>query len=73
METHEAALEDNDQDNKSKQNNTMTDPKKFIIELTGSQANAIESILPKGHCLQVEREVKPKRVNNKKKVGATKK
>jgi hypothetical protein len=73
MEAEERPHEDNDREEKSKQNNTAAEHKKFVVELTGSQACALESLLPKGHCLQVDREAKAKRANNKKKLGAAKK
>ena len=55
MDIEEGAHEDNEQDNNSKFDGTNGDVKKFNIELTISQANALDKILPKGYSLQIER------------------
>lgn len=55
MDIHEPGQEDNEQDINSKNYASSGDVKKFNIELTVSQANALDKILPKGYSLQVER------------------
>jgi hypothetical protein len=66
-------MEDNDHDNNSIYNNPINEIKKFNIELTVSQANALVGLLPKNYCLQIEREIKNKRISNKKKSNLQKK
>lgn len=53
MDIEDPARDDNQQDNSGKYNNTMGDVRKFNIELTVSQANAVDKILPKGYSLQL--------------------
>lgn len=53
MDIEGQAQEDNSQDNNSKFNSTYGNIKKFNIELTGSQANAIDKILPRGYSMQI--------------------
>lgn len=73
MDIEEGAHEDNEQDNNSKFYATNGEVKKFNIELTISQANALDRILPKTYSLQIEREAKNKRTNQKKKSNSIKK
>ena len=65
--------EPNDEPSPAEQNNDSSkSKKKFNIELTVSQANAIMKILPISYTLQVDRESKNKRQNNKKKSNVKK-
>ena len=73
MDIQEQAQDDNQQELNSKNYVSSGDVKKFNIELTVSQANALDKILPRGYSLQVEREIKNKRNNLKKNTNASKK
>ncbi len=53
MDIEEPAQEDNEQDNNSKYYGTSGDVRKYNIQLTVSQANALTMILPKGYSLQI--------------------
>lgn len=53
MDMSGQAQDDNSPDNNSKINYTVDNIKKFNIELTGSQANAIDKILPRGYSMQI--------------------
>lgn len=53
MDIEEPAHEDNEQDNTSKFHLSNQANKKFNIELSVSQANALEKILPRGYSFQV--------------------
>lgn len=73
MDIQEPAQDENQHDNNSKYNASSGEGKKFNIELTVSQANAIDRILPRGYSMQVEREMKNKRTSTKKKTNTSKK
>ena len=73
MDTKERVEEGDDNDNNSKMHNTVGESKKFNIELTVSQANAITRLLPKSYSFVIEREIKFKRSANKKKQPNSKK
>lgn len=73
METQERVEEGEENDNNSKVNHTVGEPKKFNIELTVSQANAMTKLLPHSYSFVVEREIKFKRTANKKKQHVSKK
>ena len=51
---------------------SVSSSKKFNVEMTVTQANAIIKILPLGYTLQIDRECKAKRQNNRKKNSAKK-